>query len=92
MKLTIRPLTPQLWPTVEDLFGELGACNGCWCMYWRIGAAYRNRARRANQLARRVLVSSRRSRAGFDVVACPTPPRLSMRRNFAKTNSKDDGK
>jgi hypothetical protein len=29
MKLTIRPLTPDLWPALEDLFGEKGACNGC---------------------------------------------------------------
>jgi GNAT superfamily N-acetyltransferase len=43
MKLTVRPLTPELWPALEDLFGANGACNGCWCMYWRIGAAYRNR-------------------------------------------------
>ncbi len=40
-KLTIRPLTPDRWPDLEDLFGKKGACNGCWCMYWRIGAAYR---------------------------------------------------
>ena len=33
MKLTIRPLTPALWPAREDLFGKSGACNGCWCMY-----------------------------------------------------------
>src|ERR1700730_3968605 len=32
MKLTIRPLTPDLWPAVEDLFGENGAVGGCWCM------------------------------------------------------------
>jgi hypothetical protein len=43
MRLTIRPLTPDLWPALEDLFGNRGACNGCWCMYWRIGAAYRKR-------------------------------------------------
>ena len=41
MKLVVRPLTPELWPALEDLFGQSGACNGCWCMYWRIGAAYR---------------------------------------------------
>jgi hypothetical protein len=41
MKLTVRPLTPELWPALEDLFGAHGACNGCWCMYWRIGAAKR---------------------------------------------------
>ena len=42
MKLTIGPLTPDLWPALEDLFGKTGACNGCWCIYWRIGSAYRN--------------------------------------------------
>lgn len=36
MKLTIRPLTPSLWPAFEALFGKGGASNGCWCMYWRI--------------------------------------------------------
>ena len=36
----IRPLTPDLWPALEDLFGRTGACNGCWCLYWRRGRAY----------------------------------------------------
>ena len=36
MKLTIRPLTPDLWPAFEDLFGENGAVGGCSSMYWRI--------------------------------------------------------
>jgi GNAT superfamily N-acetyltransferase len=49
--LKIHPLTPDLWPALEDLFGELGACNGCWCMYWRIGAAYRKQTRAANKAA-----------------------------------------
>jgi GNAT superfamily N-acetyltransferase len=39
--LKVRPLTPELWPALEDLFGPKGACNNCWCMYWRIGSAYR---------------------------------------------------
>jgi len=45
MKLKIRPLTPNLWPALEDLFGENGACNGCWCMYWRIGSVSQEAAR-----------------------------------------------
>jgi len=49
LKLQVRPLTPELWPALEDLFGPLGACNGCWCMYWRIGAAYRKRPRTKNK-------------------------------------------
>jgi hypothetical protein len=43
IKFRIVPLTPNLWPAVEDLFGKWGASNGCWCMYWRIGGAYRGR-------------------------------------------------
>ena len=45
MKLRIRSLTPNLLPELEDLFGDNGACNGCWCMYWRIGKAYGKRPR-----------------------------------------------
>lgn len=56
MKLTIRRLTPDLWPAFEDLFGPQGACSGCWCMYWRIGAAYRKRPRDANKVAMREIV------------------------------------
>jgi GNAT superfamily N-acetyltransferase len=37
--LTIKPLTPSLWPDLEDLFGpEKGANSGCWCMWPRIRA------------------------------------------------------
>ena len=43
MHLAIRPLTSERWPALENLFGEKGACQGCWCMYWRIGAAYKRR-------------------------------------------------
>lgn len=34
-KLTVRELTPSDWPQVEELFGQRGACGGCWCMHWR---------------------------------------------------------
>jgi GNAT superfamily N-acetyltransferase len=47
--LEIRPLTTELWPALEDLFGPAGASNGCWCMYWRLGPAYRRRPRQANR-------------------------------------------
>ena len=56
MKLSIRPLTPDLWPALEDLFGTQGAVGGCWCMYWRIGAAYRKRTASANKAAFRKVV------------------------------------
>jgi GNAT superfamily N-acetyltransferase len=55
VNLVVKPLTPALWPALEDLFGARGACNGCWCMYWRLGASYRGRAA-ANKAAFRDLV------------------------------------
>jgi GNAT superfamily N-acetyltransferase len=58
MKLKIRPLTPNLWPALEDLFGENGACNGCWCMNYRIGSAYRKRPRETNKAAFHEVVKS----------------------------------
>ena len=56
MKLATRPLTPDLWPAFEDLFGENGAVGGCWCMYWRIGRAYRKNPREENKTAFREIV------------------------------------
>ncbi len=49
MNLTIHPLTPQNWPALEDLFGKSGACNGCWCMWPRIGPAYYRRPHDENR-------------------------------------------
>ncbi|HEU5141000.1 MAG TPA: GNAT family N-acetyltransferase [Bacillales bacterium] len=36
MKVEIHPLTPDRWHDVEHLFGKHGACEGCWCMHWRL--------------------------------------------------------
>jgi GNAT superfamily N-acetyltransferase len=58
LQLRIEPLTPDWWGALEDLFGERGACNGCWCMYWRIGAAYRKRPDKANRRDFREVVKS----------------------------------
>ena len=58
LQLTIRPLTPDLWPDLEDLFGKKGACNGCWCMYCRIGSAYRRQSAARNKAAFRQVVKS----------------------------------
>jgi len=34
--LRFHPLTSERWTDVERLFGERGACGGCWCMFWRL--------------------------------------------------------
>lgn len=35
-KLTLQPLTTSTWNNFVKLFGERGACGGCWCMSWRL--------------------------------------------------------
>ncbi len=35
-KLEFHPVTPKRWRDLEKLFGERGACGGCWCMWWRL--------------------------------------------------------
>lgn len=51
MTFTIQPLTPERWPALEDLFGENWPVGQCWCMFWRIGNAYRKRPPEANKEA-----------------------------------------
>lgn len=34
MKLLFKPLTLETWKDFEQLFGDNGACAGCWCTYW----------------------------------------------------------
>jgi GNAT superfamily N-acetyltransferase len=37
MAIALRPLTPDRWDDLVDLFGpERGANSGCWCMWWRM--------------------------------------------------------
>jgi GNAT superfamily N-acetyltransferase len=37
LEITVHPVTPDRWDDIEALFGERGACGGCWCMHWRLG-------------------------------------------------------
>src|SRR5882672_1590300 len=37
MALMVHPLTPDRWVDFEALFGQNGACAGCWCMWWKMG-------------------------------------------------------
>lgn len=36
--VTFHPLTGDRWKDIELLFGERGACGGCWCMSWRLSS------------------------------------------------------
>jgi GNAT superfamily N-acetyltransferase len=33
---TFKEVAPSLWKDFENLFGENGACGGCWCQWWRL--------------------------------------------------------
>jgi GNAT superfamily N-acetyltransferase len=35
-KFNFYPVTKENWEDFENLFGEKGACAGCWCMLWRL--------------------------------------------------------
>ena len=35
-QIDIRPLRCSDWRYIEALFGDNGACGGCWCMTWRL--------------------------------------------------------
>jgi GNAT superfamily N-acetyltransferase len=59
--LTIEPLSTANWDALEDLFGKSGACNGCWCMWPRIGPAYYRRPHEENRAALHELAGSGRS-------------------------------
>lgn len=54
-------LTAKRWPDLERLFGDRGACGGCWCMMWRSKRGdFERRKGVANKRALRRIVESRR--------------------------------
>jgi len=55
-RLTVHPLTPDRFTALEDLFGDQGPVSRCWCMYCRIGSAYRRRGSDENRAAFRDVV------------------------------------
>ncbi|UCD65029.1 MAG: GNAT family N-acetyltransferase [Candidatus Zixiibacteriota bacterium] len=60
LSCTFRPLTPARWRDFVKLFGERGACGGCWCMHWRLRHADFERNKGAgNKRAMKKLVDSR---------------------------------
>jgi GNAT superfamily N-acetyltransferase len=59
VKLSFYPLTLDRWKDFEQLFGERGACGGCWCMSWRLKRAqFENQKGTANKNAMKKLVIS----------------------------------
>lgn len=57
LRLEIYPLDVKRWNDFEMLFGDRGACGGCWCMYWRLKRSDFNQNKgKGNKLAIKALV------------------------------------
>lgn len=57
--LKILPATQERWPDLELLFGENGACGGCFCMTWRLTRSeFEKKKGAANKKAFKQLVES----------------------------------
>ncbi len=60
-KLELHPLTPERWKDFETLFGERGACGGCWCMWTRLARSEFERQKgEGNRRAMKAIVDSGR--------------------------------
>jgi GNAT superfamily N-acetyltransferase len=58
-KMVFHPLTIERWKDFEILFGERGACGGCWCMSWRLKKSQFDRQKGdANKSAMKKIVNS----------------------------------
>ena len=59
MELSFKPLTRDYWDDFVSLFGERGACGGCWCMLWRLTRKqYELQKGVGNKLAMKAIVDS----------------------------------
>lgn len=59
VKYEFRALTPDRWSDLEQLFGERGACGGCWCMWWRLKrSAFNQQKGEKNKAAFKAVVDS----------------------------------
>ncbi len=59
MDLSFKPLNIDQWDDFVSLFGERGACVGCWCMLWRLTRKqYESQKGGGNKLAMKAIVDS----------------------------------
>jgi len=59
IELEFHPVTQKRWPDFETLFGEKGACGGCWCMLWRLTRKeFEQQKGEANRQAMQTIVNS----------------------------------
>jgi GNAT superfamily N-acetyltransferase len=60
LDLTFHPLTQKLWRDFEMLFGDNGACGGCWCMHWKLrGKAFSENKGESNRQLQKSVVDAK---------------------------------
>ncbi len=58
-QIEFHALTSDRWSDLEALFGERGACGGCWCMWWRLKRSeYEKQKGEGNRKAMKAIVDS----------------------------------
>jgi len=88
MKIETKELVPELWPQLVELFGEKGACGGCWCQAWKIEKGERWQDVKGNKAKKRLHADVKAGTQlgilafvnGRPVGWCSFGPRLSYRR------------
>ncbi len=59
LKLEFHSVTPDRWKDFEKLFGQNGACAGCWCMWWRSSRAeFSQKAHDGNKRAIKKIITA----------------------------------
>jgi len=59
LSLQFSPVTKKRWSDFETLFGERGACGGCWCMLWRLTRKeFENQKGTGNRKAMKAIIHS----------------------------------
>src|SRR5262245_12575909 len=86
-KLEFHPLTPDRWQDFETLFGERGACGGCWCMWPRLRSSqFQKQKGEPNKRAMKAIVNAGETPGilayldGLPVAWCSLAPRTSFPR------------
>src|SRR3712207_1634171 len=102
-ELEFYTLSSQRWEDLERLFGERGACGGCWCMWWRLRRSEYDRQKgEGNRRSLRALVEAGEPvgilayLAGEPVGWCAVAPRrsypgLARSRILAPVEGEDGG-
>ena len=98
--LTFKHLDNATWSDLQTLFGEKGACGGCWCMHWRsTHRVYQQNKGTGNKEAFRKLVQAGRPLGilGYDATTpigwcsvSPKPDLLRLRTTRLLKGSDED--